>query len=103
MMFLREYAESSAGQKAFNDLLEKKEGKVKALRELAAQELASMPPSSQRLTIIIQMGAFLSWLVDQADDAPRPPTISREDLEELAEHGIATAFDLGPYDTDKPH
>ena len=34
MVFLREYADSPQGQQAFNDLLEKKESKVSALRSL---------------------------------------------------------------------
>ena len=77
------------------------EQRALALMTVAAHELSSMPPSSQRQAIITQMGAFLGWLVDQTDDAPPMPAISEEDIEELAEEGFATRIDLGPDDTDK--
>lgn len=74
-----------------------------ALMTVAAHELSSMPPSTQRQAIISQMGAFLGWLVAETDTMSPPPIISEDDLEELKDEGIAETIDLGPDDTDKPH
>ncbi len=79
------------------------EQRALALMTVAGHELSSMPPSSQRQAIITQMGAFLGWLVAEADEQGPPPEISKDDLDELIEQGIGTTFDLGPDDTDKSH
>ena len=77
------------------------EQRALALMTVAAHELSSMPPSSQRQAIITQIGAFLGWLVAEGDSTPSLPAISEKDIEELAEEGFATRIDLGPDDTDK--
>ncbi len=77
------------------------EQRALALMTVAAHELSSMPPSSQRQAIITQIGAFLGWLVAEGDSTPPLPPISENDIDELTEQGIATRVDLGPDDTDK--
>ena len=77
------------------------EQRALALMTVAAHELSSMPPSSQRQAIITQIGAFLGWLVAEGDSTPPLPPISENDIDELTEQGIATRVDLGPDDADK--
>ena len=79
------------------------EQRALALMTVAAHELSSMPPSPQRQAIITQMGAFLGWLVADTDNLLPAPVISKDDLEELEERGIAKRVDLGSDDTDKTH
>lgn len=79
------------------------EQRALALMTVAAHELSSMPQSPQRQAIITQMGAFLGWLVVEADKPPSMPAFSEEDLDELVEQGIAESFDPGTDDTDKTH
>jgi hypothetical protein len=70
---------------------------------VAAHELSSMPSSSHKQAIVIQMGEFLGWLVAQGEDAPKMPEIPKRDLEGLAAQGIAKRIDLGPDESGETH